>query len=455
MTDTPTSFAAPPATPLSGAYRAVWRWHFYAGLLVMPVLMLLALTGGLYLFKDEIDHAVYRRMIEVPASTRQAAPEAWAAAAAQVGQGRAAAVIIPAAPDQAVRIRVDRPDGSQRTAFVDPHTGHVTGVTGYGGVMEIIKQVHSLTLFGPAMNLLVEIVAGWTIVLFATGLYLWWPRKRKAGVVALTSTDTRRRPFWRDLHALTGIYVGGVVLFLAVTGMPWSAVWGDKVMDVVKSSGLGRPAAPVAGAWQRAEHADHAQGAGWTMEGVTLPSHAHHPASAGLSEVVAMAEAARLPRPYAVSIPLGDATTWTVTAQVTRVQDTRALYIDPAQGKVVADIGYGQFGAGAKAIEWGIYTHQGTQFGTINRWVMLAGCVGVWLLAISGLMMWWKRRPPRLSRGLIGAPLAPEGLKVRFAVLAIVLPLCLLYPLTGASLIVALVGERLIRAVIRSRPAAA
>ena len=440
---------------LSGAYRAVWRWHFYAGVLVMPVLMLLALTGGLYLFKDEIDQAVYSRMATVPASARQAPPEAWAAAAEQVGQGRAAALILPARADQAVRVRVDRPDGAQRTVFVDPHTGHVTGETGYGGVMETVKRLHSLTLFGPVMNLVVEIVAGWTIVLCATGLYLWWPRRRRVGVVALTSTDARRRPFWRDLHALTGLYVGGVVLFLAVTGMPWSAVWGDRVMDGVRSSGLGRPAAPVAGAWQAAEHADHPQGAGWTMEGMTLPAHAHHPASAGLSEVVTLAEAEGLPRPYAVSIPKAAATTWTVTAQVTRVQDSRALYIDPAQGKVVADIGYRQFGAGARAIEWGIYTHQGTQFGPISRWVMLAGCIGVWLLAISGLMMWWKRRPPKLSKGLIGAPPAPDGLKLRIAVLAIVLPLCLLYPLTGASLVVALVAERLIRALFRSRPAAA
>ncbi|MDQ8028692.1 MAG: PepSY domain-containing protein, partial [Brevundimonas sp.] len=392
-------------------------------------------------------------------STQQAHPDAWAAAAALAGEGRAASVVLPAAPDQAVRFRVDGADGAQRTVFVDPHTGHVTGVTGYGGVMEIIKRIHSLDLFGPMMNLLVEIVAGWAIVLFATGLYLWWPRRRQAGVLALTSTDVRRRPFWRDLHALTGIYVGGVVLFLAVTGMPWSAVWGEQVMGVVKTSGLGRPPAPVAGAWQTAEHADHPQGAGWTMEGVVLPAaahaHAHAPNPAGLSQVIALSDSARLPRPYAVSIPKAAATTWTVTAQAVRVQDTRALYIDPAHGKVVADIGYGQFGVGAKAIEWGIYTHQGTQFGQINRWVMLAGCIGVWLLAISGLMMWWKRRPPKLSKALIGAPPAPDGLKLRFAVLAIVLPLCLLYPLTGASLVVALVGERLIRAVFRSRPATA
>ena len=30
---------------LSGPFRAVWRWHFYAGLLVLPFLMLMALTG--------------------------------------------------------------------------------------------------------------------------------------------------------------------------------------------------------------------------------------------------------------------------------------------------------------------------------------------------------------------------------------------------------------------------
>ena len=30
----------PAPAPLSGAFRAVWRWHFYAGLLVLPFLML-------------------------------------------------------------------------------------------------------------------------------------------------------------------------------------------------------------------------------------------------------------------------------------------------------------------------------------------------------------------------------------------------------------------------------
>ena len=438
---------------ISDAYRAVWRWHFYAGVFVMPVLMLLALTGGLYLFKDEIDGFLYRDMIRVPAVQTQAAPDAWVASAAQAaGGGRVANLVMPARDDQAIRLRVDRPDGVQKTVFVDPHTGRATGVIPAGGFMELVKKTHSLTLLGRPFNILVAIVAGWTIILFATGLYLWWPRGRGVATFAPQTTDSRRRPFWRDLHVLTGFYVGGVVLFLAVTGMPWSAVWGDKVMGAVKETGLGRPPAPVAGAWQRAQHHDAPVGAGWTMEGMVMThDHAGH---GGLAQVLRVADQVSLALPYAVNIPKADDTAYTLTTQATRVQDSRSLYVDAASGRLLGDIGYDQFGAGAKAIEFGIYTHQGTQFGQANRIVMLLGCIGVWLLAISGLVMWWKRRPPNLSRRRLGAPPAPPGPRARAAVLGIVLPLAILYPLTGLSLIAAVLLDRALRPMIRRRPAA-
>ena len=42
-----------------GLHRSVWRWHFYAGLFVAPVLLVLALTGAIYLFSTEINDAIY------------------------------------------------------------------------------------------------------------------------------------------------------------------------------------------------------------------------------------------------------------------------------------------------------------------------------------------------------------------------------------------------------------
>ena len=438
--------------PLTGAYRAVWRWHFYAGVLVMPFLMLLALTGAVYLFRDEIDHAVYRPLIQVADAPGLTSPDAWLPAAAQAGQGRVANVLIPARSDEAARVRVDRTDGSQKTVFVDPHTGRVTGVTDYGGVMETIKAIHSLSLFGPAMNLLVEIVAGWTIVLFATGLYLWWPRGRRVATVALTATEARRRPFWRDVHALTGFYVGGVVLFLAVTGMPWSAVWGDRFMAVVRATHLGRPPAPAAASgWGHAAHHDDPSGVGWTMEHAVLYGQTAHDPS--LARVMAVADGRGLPRPYLVNIPQSADVAWSVARQSNRAENARTLYVDGQSGAVLADARWRQFGIGAKAFEWGIAVHQGMQYGWVNRIVMLMGCIGVWLLAISGLVMWWKRRPPSLARLRLGAPPAPPGRRARVVVLGIVLPLAVLYPLTGLSLLAALLIDRIVQAAARRRPA--
>ena len=36
----------------------VWRWHFFAGLMVIPFAVILAITGAIYLFKPQFDAAV-------------------------------------------------------------------------------------------------------------------------------------------------------------------------------------------------------------------------------------------------------------------------------------------------------------------------------------------------------------------------------------------------------------
>ena len=429
------------STELSGPYRAVWRWHFYAGVLVAPFLMLMALTGGLYLFKGELDALAYGDLARVEARTTAVSPDRWIAAGEARTGGEATEFRMPARPDEAVRLGVTLADGGRRTVFVDPHDGRVTGITAYGGVTETIKGLHSLALIGPWANYLVEIVAGWAIILVGTGLFLWWPRGRGVGVLAPRASSPRRRPFWRDVHAVAGFYAAAVVAFLVVTGMPWSAFWGDQVLGYVKANGLGRPAPPAAGqAFAHAAHASTPTGVGWTMEGMVMSAPASE--TRNLAAVVAAADAAGLARPYIVSIPATEGTAMTAAREIEQVEDTRILYIDGATGHVQADVGYAAFGPGARAFEWGIAVHQGTQYGWVNRYLMLGGCIAVWVLAISGGLMWWKRRPPKLGAARLGAPTAPPGPRVRAAVLGIVLPFAVLYPLTGLSLIAALLIDR-------------
>src|SRR5580765_3093634 len=52
-------------------YRVVWRWHFYAGMIIAPALIVVAATGALYIFKDELEAVVYPGVTYVePASQR-------------------------------------------------------------------------------------------------------------------------------------------------------------------------------------------------------------------------------------------------------------------------------------------------------------------------------------------------------------------------------------------------
>ncbi len=427
----PTRYAPPVSTnphALSGPYRAVWRWHFYAGLLVLPFLMLMALTGGVYLFKSEIDDWRTRSVAAIQPGRPPSPPSEWSMAATAAAPGRVAAVLVPDRPDRAVQVTVAGIDGSQKVVFVDPAGARVTGVRGAGGITETVKRIHSLIILGPGMNLVVEIVAGWAMILVATGVFLWWPRGRGAGVVTIRGRGGR--PLWRDLHAVTGLYAGGFIFFLAFTGMPWSTVWGGGFLGLVNNAGLGRPPAPAAQDWRHGDHADAPVHAGWAMGSTAL---AAPPGPVDLTAIVASVEAAGLARPYRVGLPETPDLAVTAAHENQAAEDARLIYL-ARDGQVLADVTADRFGLGARAFEWGIAVHEGREYGQVNRWLMLFACLSVWVLGASALAMWWKRRPS----GRLAAPQAPPGARVRAAVLGIVLPFCILYPLTGLSLLVAL-----------------
>jgi uncharacterized iron-regulated membrane protein len=433
-------------------YRAFWRWHFYAGLLILPILMLMALTGATYLFRGEIEGVVYRSLQVVDIRPTATSPSQWVSAAERGLGGKVIQFTMPSEPGRSVRLVVDA-GGLKQTAYVDPHDARFLGATPDGGVMSTVKRLHSLEIAGPQANLLVEVVAGWAIVMVFTGVFLWWPRGQKGGIVTVRGVP-RGRLFWRDLHAVTGLFASAVIVFLAATGMPWSAVWGKQVRAITTEAGLGRPAAP--GGEVGGQHTTHSPVAArsdampWALQHTGM----HTGQMAGVTSVdsvVASVEAAGLGRPYVVSIPQSAGKAWTASYAPDQVEDSRTLYIDAATGKVIGDLGWREYGPAAKAIEWGISVHQGQQYGWVNRYLMLAGCVSIWLLGVSAITMWWKRRP----EGRLGAPSRPANRRAYLGLAIVVVPLGLIFPLVGASLVAVLLFDLAFQRFIRAmRPAA-
>ncbi len=431
------------AATTSPLYRAIWRWHFFAGLIAIPFMLLLAITGGTYLFKNEIDNSLFGYRNIVPVGAAALPPETLVAAAMQAVPGGTARIYRdPPRPDVSAVVTVGAEAGDVKV-FVDPSTGKVLDQVPVNDEFSwVLKKIHSLEYFGTTLNRVIEAMGGFAIVLIVSGIYLWWPRGRGVGVAAVR-WQPGRRALWRDLHAVTGAYVGIVMLLLAVTGMPWSGIWGTQVNAWATRLGLGYPP----GAWDNVptsdQHLQHAvEEAGWTVENSPVPESTPMPAAqpVGLGQVVEIVRALGVAPGFELALPAAPDGVYSATIFPDDLGQQRILHIDQYSGKPLVDLGFADYGPAAQAIEWGINVHQGQEWGLFNQLLMATTCLAIVLMSVSAVVMWWKRRP----RGRIGVPPYPADRRVYTGLWLAALVVGVLFPVTGIGILLMLAVDWLL-----------
>lgn len=493
-----TDASAAPALTASSLYRAVWRWHFYAGLLVLPFLAWLAITGALFVYHDAIDGAVHADLLTVPTAPADAVPRPHSdvlAAALAAQPGRWFKYTPPATPTHSAEVGVRTADGAMVAVYVDPYQARVLGtLSDRGTVGWTIRKLHSLKYFGTVPRGLIEMSAGWALLLLATGVYLWWPRGRKAGVITVRGTP-KQRVYWRDLHAATGLIVGVGLAFLAITGMPWSVLWGAKANEWANGHNYGYPAgvrvqlpmsgqpladtahlpwtlqhtqvpgsvvpvtvaagaataptAPVANVAadnphalhdgsafaepaDATEHAEHAGHGDHLSHGAHQAHAPSRPPALDIDAVMAQVQRLQLAPGYTVNPPLGAQGVFTASVYPHDLARQRVVHLDQYTGQPLLDMSYADYGLLGRWLEWGINVHLGQEFGVANQVLLLAVCAGIVLLCVSGAVMWFKRRPA----GGWGVPPLPAQRRALVGVWAVLAVGGVLFPLVGASLVV-------------------
>lgn len=433
-------------------YRAVWRWHFYAGLLVAPFILILSVTGAIYLFNDEINDALYGGMrIVAPHAETLPISRLIASAEASVPGSKATRIDTWSAPDRSAQVFVTAGDGTELRVFVDPGTGATLGSYVYERTLVgFADRFHGSLMMGRLGDAIVELAACWGAVLLVTGVFLWWPRGARSLASALTPRlRAKGRPFWKSLHATTGAWTAALILFLILTGLPWANVWGTLLRAGADLAGLGYPVSHGSHGPAPTPTIKQATGeAPWTLEDAPMamsedhmmrhgPSMAEPAQPVGVDAAAAALASAGMTHPYRLSLPSGPTGVFSAYVYPDRPQGQRTIQIDQYSGRIVSDVGFKDYGPVAKAVELGVQLHMGNYFGVWNQIVMLAACIGAAALSITGPVMWWRRRP----KGALGAPRPLEPAPLRTVAL-ITLALGLAFPLAGASLILAIVVDR-------------
>ncbi|BCA61564.1 hypothetical protein HMP09_0798 [Sphingomonas sp. HMP9] len=450
------------------AYRALWRWHFYAGLIVAPFLLILAVTGSIYLFNDEIDDALYPAQRFVAVHAVQVPPSLMIHAALKAHPGTATRIDLPGAPDRAAVVFVTPDHGEPLRVAVDPGTSHVLGATIYARTLVgFAEAIHGSLTLGTVGDRIVELAACWALVLIVTGLYLWWPRGRGGlGGIVYPRLSASGRLVWRDLHAVIGVWSVALIGFLLLTGLPWAGIQGELLNRGTAALGIGYPASnrtqntPVSVSMKTALGE-----APWTMERAPMPTtaataahagHAGHEMTMAVRDDAAVAGIDRIATSvrrdhhiagaYRLFLPSGPTGVYTAYTYPDQPQGQRTLYFDRWTGGLIREVGYPDYGWAAKAIELGVQLHMGNYFGLANQLVMLTTCIAIVLLVISGVVMWWKRRP----KGRLAAPARVPPTRIKGAV-AILTAAGVLFPILGVSVIVIFLIDRLVLLFVAKR----
>ncbi|AWN50791.1 PepSY domain-containing protein [Methylobacterium sp. 17Sr1-1] len=415
-------------------HRAVWRWHFYAGLLCLPFLVLLSATGSVYLFKDEINRTLFAHRTLVPVrATAPLSPERLVFIAAEaVPDAQPTTYAGPEAPDRTAIVTMAGRKG-KTLVYLDPYDGAVLDRVGRSEeAMMVVRRLHSLAFFGPVANGLIEAVAGFTLILVLSGIYLWWPRGQSGGVVSVRGTPARR-VWWRDLHAVTGFVAGAGLFFLAATGLPWSILWGEQVRAVSNRAGLGQPNA----LWAGVPVSTLPMGAvldqtGWALEAAPLPrSDSRDGVPIGIDRAAEILTDLGMPAGYELALPEGPTGVYAAAAYPRDVTRQRMISLDQYSGRPLVNVRFADIGLVGRGIQYGIGLHKGEVAGRLNQLLMLAFCLATILLAVTAAVMWWKRRPA----GRLGVPAWPDDRRAIGAVTGLVVAMGILFPLTGLAIL--------------------
>jgi uncharacterized iron-regulated membrane protein len=449
---TPTDTNAQPEGSVNKFYFAAWRWHFYAGLFVIPFFTVLAITGMSMLWIAWIDGRDGERTVVVPQEIIAPISQQAEAAVEAILGGTLIQYVAPRNDAVASLFRVDLNDDAIMVA-VDPYTAKVIETfPRHSGWYDFADNIHGELMLGVTGDRMIETAASLALVLIATGLYMWWPRE--AGWhKALIPNFSGCRTMWKSLHGVVGIWLSVFLVFFLISGLSWSGVWGGKMVQAWSQFPAEKwDAVPLSDDIHASMNHDRRE-VPWALEQTQMPASGSDAGTGGvvdtavtLDAVDTLAREIGFDARYQLNVPQSDTGVWTLSRDSMNTDSTdpmsdRTVHVDQYTGKVLVDVRYEDYSLAGKAMAVGIALHMGT----MGLWSVLANtlvCLSVIFLCVSSIVLWWKRRPAHAGR--LSAPPMPKEMPLWQGAILVGLAVSMAFPMAGLALLAVLTLDGLI-----------
>lgn len=430
-------------------YFAAWRWHFYAGLYVVPFMIMLAVTGLMMLLITQFDGRDGEK-IQIEKGENALTLDQQMGAALDAQPGQIVEWIGPKTDTLATVFRIAPDSGGNRLVALNPYTGEIVKIWDRrAGWYDWADNLHGSLLIGDLGDRLIEIAAGLGFVLVLTGLYIWWPRGNWRAAL-LPDLSARNRALWKSLHGVLGFWMSALMVIFLLSGLAWTGIWGGKFVQAWSTFPAEKWDAVPRSDITHAAHLNHGHtnDVPWALEQTPMPLSGSNSGLTGLPEgtpvtaenIILLGQTLGMEGRFRLAFPRGDKDVWTLNRDSMSSDSNnpfidRTIHIDQYSGKILADVKYADYSWAGQAMAVGIPFHMGLM-GTWNFVLNITFCLSVILISLSGVIMWVKRRPAKAMR--LAAPPAPKDMPYWKGAAMITLFCALAFPLVGLTLLAVL-----------------
>lgn len=360
-----------PHPPFKRRLRTTLKWlHLWLGLSVGALFAVIALSGTVLAFQRELLMAAHpewsrAQAADAPTPGSQARGRAMARI---VSEWRARGMTSLDLPSAGLPVWQAYLPGNERRYF-DPASGELLLVRTIGNdPVLFLRDLHAHLLSGKTGEAVLGVMGLITLLLIASGLYLWWPRwSALAASLRFYSNPPTRR--WFSWHRSTGALLLPMLLLAVLTGV--AQVYDDATRDALRAVFRDPPSrkAPKLAAepgpidWAATLALAERAMPGIELRRLTLPKN-----GSGL-----VAFRARMPGEWH---PVGRSMVW----------------IDPYRQKVLGTLDATREGTGTR-ISQSLYPLHGGFVGG-RLWQALIALTGLAppFLLVSGFLFWRRRR---------------------------------------------------------------
>jgi len=435
-------------------YFAAWRWHFYAGLYVIPFLILLSMTGIIIVWFSAIAPEYGEKIALAPTARTLSVTHQTEAALAVYPGGVVTDYVAPYTAGNPALVKVTA-DGVSHVLAINPYSGAVLRDRVLGDTWEEwADHLHGeLGLAKPNKaygDFAIEVSASLALLLVVSGLYMAWPRDgRGMRSMFVPDLSAKGRAFWKSLHLTLGSWASGILILFLISGLSWAGIWGGKFVQAWSTFPAEKwDNVPLSDSTHASMNHTAKENVPWALEKTPMPESGSDAGITGLPEGVApsfetVAQLARdlgVEGRFQLTAPAGETGVWTIAQDSMNNDSTdptadRTVHIDRFTGKILADVGFADYSLAGKAMAVGIPLHMGLM-GLWNAVFNIGFCLVLLTVSVTSVVMWWKRRPAGAAR--LAAPPMPADVPLVKGMALIALAMSLAFPVLGITLLAVL-----------------